>query len=149
AKMRERREHIGGLSARRDRKARGNQRVLDLKKTRKRQTSGVLLARMRDGEHLRKSLACNRAQTYGVSLAAERENPQTACLRGRNHTLGVRTIGGNHRCARWHDEIGEQSELCSEVSFQGGMIVEMVATEIREGTGRHTHAVEAMLIESM
>ena len=131
-----------------DRKARGDQRVLDLKGAGKRQPAPYVDTRMGNPQHLREPLSpfrqgeCLAPPPYG-------QQPQPAPFRGRDHGLGVLVIGGHHRRAAWLDQIGEQTQLGGEIGFERRMVIEMVATEIGECAGRHAQAVEPMLIEPM
>ena len=56
-------------------------------------------------------------------------------------------IGSDDRGACGLDQIGEQPQLGGEIALDRGMIVEMVAAEIGKCTGRHSQAVETILVE--
>src|SRR5262245_16836900 len=147
--MRERGEGREWLPAGRDDEARGEQRVLDLKSAGQRQTDAVIATAVLDCERLREAINLALDQENALATPADGDEPQGAPFCCRGDESGVLVIGRDHGRAAGLDQIGEQAQLGGEISLQRRVIIEMVAAEIGEAAGRHAHAVEAALIESM
>src|SRR5262249_47219674 len=126
----------------RDRKARGNERVLDLEGARQWQAEPVRVARASEPQQLGEALEGNIEEADALAGGTDREQAQPSLLRRRDHGVGVLVINIYHSSAARLNELAEQPQLGGEIGFKRGMIVEVVATDIGEGAGRDPHAVE-------
>ena len=145
----ERGKHRARLAVGRDRKAGGGERVLDLEAADQRQPHGVVGAGIGELQHLREAVDRAVVEADALPAPADRQQPQPALLRRRDHLVGMLVIGDDHGGAARLHQIAEQPELGGEVGFERRMIVEMIAADIGEGAGGDAHAVEPKLIEAV
>src|SRR3974390_827574 len=104
---------------------------------------------MRDRHHLRKTVDGPADEFDVVTLLADRHDAEAALLRRCDHLPGIAIVDIDYRGAVRRDQVGEQPQLGGEIVLYGGMVIEMIARKVREGTGGDTHAVEAILIEAV
>ena len=82
-------------------------------------------------------------------MHADRHDLEAAFLGSLDHLPGIAIVDIDHRRTLWHNQVIKQPQLGGEIVFDGLMIIEMIAREIREGAGGDAHAVEPVLVEAV
>src|SRR3954471_5973500 len=97
---------------------------------------------MKERQPLGEAVDLGRGEPDALALAADGDELEPAFLGRSNHRVAMLVIDIDHRAATVDDERLEQPELGGKISLDTGVIVEMVAAQIGEARGGHTHAVE-------
>ena len=106
---------------------------------------------MRKAELLREAIDrdIDQANACPLTVAATPHSDKTQATSARcvDHLMRHVVIGGDHRRAAVHDQIGEQPQLGREIMRDVRMIIHVIARQVGEAAGVDAHAVEPELIE--
>src|SRR5262249_53840453 len=100
---------------------------------------------MLDDEPLRETVRLRLDEPHTVSCATHRDEGMSAAACQCGDVGSARSVHIDHCRLAWLQQHLEQTHLGGEIVFNRGMIIEVVASEIREGGSGKPDAVEPAL----
>ena len=95
------------------------------------------------------ALARDAVEDDSLAALSDGEDVELAVLRRFDDLVRAGAVRVDHGRRAGRQQLPEQAQLGLEVILEGGMIIEVVARDVRESARREAHAVEPVLVEAM